>query len=228
MARADVYKKKSIVNISKDDYTVNTGSVTRSGNTLNFSSNSRCTFSKSYTKKKPLTSSKLKVEYNLGLTGSDISTRYNNNIQINLNIEFYNGTYNESTENTKLTDGKKKTIQIIPYKNNENTGGYKFEEIELESNYIKSIDIIIAYYGSGSMRLNNLGIYVTVIGDESSVTEIDDDHINDLIEQYINDHPIQTDLIIPGLNAIPDISTVEDGFTFRLLTASTLPIGGTP
>jgi hypothetical protein len=57
---------------------------------------------------------------------------------------------------------------------------------------------------------------VTVIGDESSVTEVDDAHINDLIDQYMNDHPIQTEWLLPILSSMPPIESIPVGYMFGL------------
>lgn len=229
----EVYKNKSIINIRRDSFTVSTGTVTRQGSTLVLDKNSRCTFTYSYDTDKPLTSTKLKVNYNITPSNNN-STRYNNHLQITLNIDYYEGEYNNSSSEMTYRNGKKQSIQIMPYTNREDKGAYKEEIIDLESNYIKRIQVNIAYYDSGSDQssvvINSLGIYQTIFGDENSMYEdfdIDEyrDDLYNMMDQYMAEH---TDLVIPGLTQIPDINTVPDGYTFRLISASTLPIGGQP
>lgn len=222
MGDSVAYKNSSIINIGSDNYTVNSGSVTRNGNTLTLSKNSRCTFSYSYSNDKPLSSTHLKMVYDITASNDNNGTRYSNNIQIYVNIQYYESESSGSGQTYR--DGKKQTIQIIPYKNNEKTGAYKYEEINLNSNYIKSIDVIIAYYNSSqeqsSVTINKLNLFSTVIGSESSINEsLDynelDDYLNDYMDEYMDEH--YTDkLLIPYEPSVPAAGTRPAGYICRL------------
>lgn len=219
MSDSVAYKNKSIININSDNFVVNTGTVTRQNKTLVLNANSRCTFTYNYSSDKPLSSTHLKCVYDINNNNSNRSTRYSNNFQINLKIHYYESKYDETQGKEVYSNGKIETIQVMPYSNNENTGAYKFEEINLDTNYIKKIEVIIAYYNSADlnsrMTINILNLFPTVVGSEQSINEdIDDNYINDLIEQYMDEHPTQ--LIIPLVSVLPDISTVPDGYICRL------------
>ena len=206
---SEVYKNKSIIDINIDDFTVNTGTVTRT-NVLKLMANSRCTFSYNFAND-PLATTKLKCEYDIFGSNSQLDTRYNDKIKITLKISYYNEENNRNE--TTYVDGKTSNVQIIPYLNNESMGAYEYEEINCESNYIKSIDVIIAYYDSGSdnyVNINKLSIFPTMFASENSTK----DEINNSIEDYMDSHP--QELVIPLLDSIPDINSVPDGYIFRL------------
>lgn len=208
MASTETYSNTSLINIATDNYTVNAGTVTRSGGKLTFDAGSRCTFSKSYGSK-GLNTTKLKVNYNVDASG--LTTRYNNNISIQLKIQYYEREY----ENGEYVyhDGKWETVEIIPYTSDEEKGNYKEDIIDTEGNYIKKMNIIIRFNGnSGSIDLTKLNIFNTVDIDEDNLSESvmnnEDiqDYINDLIEQRI-----QEGCYIRLLQTQADLSTVQEG-----------------
>lgn len=184
MASSETYSSRSIINIASDAFTVDTGTVTRSGGEITFSANSRCTFSKNYGNK-GLSTKKLKVIYSIN--ASNLTTRYNNNIFIQLKIQYYNRTY--VNDEYVYTDGNWQTIEVIPYNNNENKGNYKNDIIDTNGNYIKQIKIIIGFNGSsGSIILEKLNIYNTVDINEEEITQDIEYEVthNNNIKDYFN------------------------------------------
>jgi len=194
MASTETYSNTSLINIASDSYTVNAGTVTRSGGKLTFSAGSRCTFSKGYGST-GLNTTKLKVSYNVDASG--LVTRYNNNISIQLQIQYLEREY----ENGEYTyhDGQWQTIELIPYTSDEEKGNYKEDIIDTECSYIKQMKVVIKFNGtSGTIDLTKLNIFNTVdIDPEELKEEIKDevidnqdiyDYINDLIDTRINDN----------------------------------------
>ena len=172
----DIYSTTSIINIGTDQYIVNAGTVTRSGGTLTFRANSRCTFNKIFGSK-GLSARKLKVEYNVD--ASSLSTRYNNNINIQLKVQFYNREYNNGQY--VYNDGNYQTIEVIPYTSDENKGNYKNDIISLDGSYIKSMQTIIRFNGSsGTIDLTKLNIYNTV--------DVDEEYINDSMNKWADNN----------------------------------------
>lgn len=194
MASTETYSNTSLINIASDSYTVNAGTVTRSGGKLTFSANSRCTFSKGYGAT-GLNTTKLKVNYNVDASG--LVTRYNNNISIQLQIQYLEREY----ENNEYVyrDGQWQTIELIPYTSDEEKGNYKEDIIDTEGSYIKQMKVVIKFNGtSGTIDLTKLNIFNTVdIDPEELKEEITDeildnpdiyDYINDLIDSRINEN----------------------------------------
>lgn len=210
MADSTAYKKKSIINIGKNRFTVNEGTVVRINKTLKLNANSKCTFSYSYTKAKPLSSTKLKCIYDIFTSDESESSRYNNNLQIILNIKYFNSKYDDDSDSDDLTNGKIQTIQIIPYNNREKTGEYEFDEIDCVSNYIKHIDVIISYHDTNVndyVIINSLKLHSTVIGSDSSV--------DDAIEDYFENNGLVIPLS-PTAPLPPDPTGYPAGTIFRL------------
>lgn len=194
MASTETYSNTSLINIASDSYTVNAGTVTRSGGKLTFSANSRCTFSKGYGAT-GLNTTKLKVAYNVD--ASNLTTRYNNNISIQLQVQYLEREY----ENGEYTyhDGQWQTIEVIPYTSNEEKGNYKEDIIDTAGSYIKQMKVVIKFNGtSGTIDLTKLNIFNTVdIDPEQFREQIEDevldnqdiyDYINDLIDSRINEN----------------------------------------
>lgn len=212
MASTETYSNTSLINIASDSYTVNAGTVTRSGGKLTFSANSRCTFSKGY-EATGLNTTKLKINYNVDASG--LVTRYNNNISIQLQIQYLEREY----ENNEYVyhDGQWQTIELIPYTSTEEKGNYKEDIIDTEGSYIKQMKVVIKFNGtSGTIDLTKLNIFNTVdIDPESMRDEIEDEVLNnEEIYDYINDlidSKISEGCFIRLLQTQAELSTVQEG-----------------
>lgn len=69
-------------------------------------------------------------------------SRYDMSSMIIIRVHFYNqGDYNAETNKYSYTDGNYQNISIVPYASGSEVN-YKTEEIDLDNNYIKSIQII--------------------------------------------------------------------------------------
>ena len=206
MGRNDItYSDKSLINISSDNFVVNQGTVTRSGGVLQFGSNSRCTFSKSYSSNAMPVDS-LKVTYQVL---SELSSRYNNTISIQVKMQFYERDYQNGQY--VYTDGKWQTVEIIPYNNSEEKGNYKFDEIETSGKYIKQLQVVIRYQANtGSATLSSLGIYNNVIDPDSVATAVNNYFDNGGTFQY---------LVVPFYDDFPDPATVPNNIIFGIETS---------
>lgn len=158
MASKDTYAKKSLIDIANDSFIVDAGTVTRSDGGLNLGASSRCTFTKNYTKD-DMSADKLKVDYSL--LANEVSSRYNDKITIQLRVQYYETSYDNGE--TQYTAGKWQTIDVIPYTEDENKGNYKFDAIETEGRYIKTLKCVIRNNNSNkTARLNKLGVYNSI------------------------------------------------------------------
>lgn len=208
MASTETYSNTSLINIASDSYTVNTGTVTRSGGKLTFSAGSRCTFSKGYGAT-GLNTTKLKVAYNVD--ASNLTTRYNNNISIQLQVQYLEREY----ENGQYVyhDGQWQTIEVIPYTSGEDKGNYKEDIIDTAGSYIKQMKIVIKFNGSsGTIDLTKLNIFNTVDVDPEQLTDeiLNNEEIYDYINDLI-DSKISEGCFIRLLASQAELSTVQEG-----------------
>lgn len=202
MASKETYSKNSLIDIGTDSFVVDAGIVTRINNGLKLGVGSRCTFTKNYTND-DISTDKLKVKYSL--SANEISSRYNNKIAIQLKIQYYETTYDQGE--TQYTDGKWQTIEVIPYTKNENKGNYKFDAIETEGRYIKTLKCVIRNNNKTTARLNKLGIYNSIYNPKEVV-------------DAINEYTDGINLVIPLVQTLPDITEVPDGYICRLASIS--------
>ena len=194
------YSTSSLINISADNFEVKKGNIIREGNAIRLGANSRCTFSYNYSSEKIRDSNKLKIDYDIKADG--ISTRYNDDISIVLNINFY------KLDNNEYIDGGYQNVVVIPYTNSEDKGNITVEEIDLKEIYIKSltVDIVFNSEDEGTeIIVNKLGIYKTI--------NVDDDYIIDTVKDALYNNLME--LVIPLIDKLPDINDVPDGAIFR-------------
>lgn len=215
MAQDVVYSNKSIVDISNDSYTVDKGTVTRSGGVLTLGADSRCTFSKSFGEK-GIEASKLKVQCDVDNSGA--ISRYNNNIAVQLKVQYYEREYKNNDYVYK--DGKWQTIELIPYSTNEARGNYKEDIIDTEDSYIKQVKVIIRNNGtSDGVKLTKLNIFNTVTVDKEVIKDeiMTDAEIKDYIDTIIDDYigGGTVDLVIPLINSISEMANKPDGAIAR-------------
>lgn len=204
---SDSYSTTSLINIASDPFTVNAGTVTRNGGTMTFTYNSRCTFNKTFGSK-GLNTRKLKVEYNVDTDG--LSTRYNNNIYVQLKIQFYEREYTNG-EYT-YSNGVYQTIDIMPYSSDEEKGNYKNDIIDLDGQFIKSMQIIIRFNGTGgTIDLTKLNIYYTVDIDEDSFNNYADRWANDNFSDYYDNMVQQVGTYIEPRTSDPSGSELYAG-----------------
>lgn len=208
MASTETYSNTSLINIASDSYTVNAGTVTRSGGKLTFSAGSRCTFSKGYGAT-GLNTTKLKVAYNVD--ASNLTTRYNNNISIQLQVQYLEREY----ENGQYVyhDGQWQTIEVIPYTSDEEKGNYKEDIIDTAGSYIKQMKIVIKFNGSsGTIDLTKLNIFNTVDVDPEQLTDeiLNNEDIYDYINDLI-DTKISEGCFLRLLTSQAELSTVQEG-----------------
>lgn len=204
---SDTYSSTSLINIGSDPFTVNTGTVTRNGSILEFVYNSRCTFDKTFGAK-GLNTRKLKVEYNVDTDG--LSTRYNNNIYIQLKVQFYEREYNNGQYT--YSDGVYQTIDIMPYSSDEEKGNYKNDIIDLDAQFIKSMKIIIRFNGtSGTIDLTKLNIYYTVDINEDSFNDYADNWADNNFSNYYDNMVQQVGTYIEPRTSDPPASDLYAG-----------------
>jgi hypothetical protein len=133
---------------------------------------------------------------------------------------------------TYTDSGVKPTTEIFypsyAFEDNQET----YTIVQLSGDKINSIDIDIINSEESTIKITETGLYTILVADSNDIVEvIQENYVDDptqfeaFMDQYFADHPLDQ-FVIPGLNQIPNINDVPDGYTFRLISGSILPIGG--
>lgn len=139
--------------------------------------------------------SNIKFEYNIHSSNSKLSTRYAQTISVLVKLKYraLNEDDKESYQN----------ITIMPYTTDEDTGSYKFEEISLNKNNVKSMDVTVNFNGDDEIIIEKAKWYKSKNGvDENDVTNI----VNDGFSSG------RINLCIPVVYELPDANRVPDGY----------------
>lgn len=156
-----------------------------------------------------LTNVKKKVTYfkllaNVTTDDTSLNTSYVHKVAVMLKVHY-----------TKA--GISDTIELF-YPNFDFEDDYiNYTIIEMSGDKISSIEIKIMNSEASDITVTQLGLnYIVQVTEETLNENIKDAYENDPtdIDEILANAPH----IIPGLTAIPEISTVQDGFTFRLLS----------
>lgn len=214
------WAKKSLINIMKDTYTVTHGTVTKGAWSLEFDANSQCVFTKTYSKgSKPL--DKLKVEY---FIEHNLTSRYNTKFNVVLNMQFWDKEYDEDNDEYVYKVGKCQSIQILPYNDAENKGNYKFDEIDTNGKFLKSLEVVLSYNGtSGTVDAYDVNIFRNVVEpaqvgeainqyiDEGGHMEFNQTDLANALNQYFSGGGT-INWVFPTVEEIPDVGDVPNGY----------------
>ena len=106
--------------------------------------------------------------------------------------------------------------------------------IELSGDKVSSINVQIINSEEETIDITYTALHYMTVVDQGNISEelyenyqVDDSYFTNLMDQYMQDHGISPNkLIIPGYTSIPPLADLQEGETFRLISASILPIGG--
>jgi hypothetical protein len=154
------YSKNTLINIYKDTIVSYGGSYTQSNEKLQINKNSWVSFVKDIDSgENGIKTDSLNVEIDIKASGSDISSRYNSKIKVNIKIQYYAEIPNDNGT-VDYTPGLCETICITPYLSNETDGKINSYPIETKNMPIKRLEVYIYNAtDSQSVNINNFGIY---------------------------------------------------------------------
>lgn len=136
------WSKNSIIDISSDPIYNQEGTVTKAALALTLGPTSKASFQYTYGQDEKLIRTN-KLRAILIATSSDTNqlTRYNNNIEVEIQIQYYEEQINTSTgETAGFTDGSYDNSYIEPYLQSESRDGLIDEFIiDIENKFIKTI-----------------------------------------------------------------------------------------
>lgn len=154
------YSKKSITNIANDELTVEEGNVVQSNGKLILGPNSKCSFTYNYdTKNNSLQTNSFMTKCNIENSESNISSRYNPNVVINISIQYFEETKDDGGNTIDYVEGYTSAHSVYPYYNDEVDGFINLLDIDIRGNKIKRVKIDIVNNSNDELVVLDLGIY---------------------------------------------------------------------
>lgn len=151
------YSKKSIINIANDKLTVEEGSVVQSGGKLILGANSKCSFTYDYdAKNNSLQANSFIIKYNIENSESGMSSRYNPKVVVNIFIQYFEETKDESGNTIDYIEGDSSVYSIYPYYNDELDGFIDMVCISTQPTLIKRVKVEIRIDSENSTVIREL------------------------------------------------------------------------
>lgn len=137
-----VWNKKSIINIDKDTMSKSTGTATVNNSSLVLGANSSATYNYSYgTTDNTMKTSNLKFILDVLNSDKTINSRYNEDVQVEIYIQYYKKQLDTSGNEAGYVLGINDTYQINPYFNHEKEGYTSVYELEIKDEFMVFIEI---------------------------------------------------------------------------------------
>lgn len=142
MANQVAYSRKSIIDLSKDTIKVSYGTVERNGSKLNLVGRARCGFEYTFnTTGDTIKADQLQLQVTTSSSNSDGNTRYNSNIAVLMQVQYWEEVIDSAGAITDYIDGTYDVFKIFPYLVSESDGYNDIYTFNINSAYIKSIYI---------------------------------------------------------------------------------------
>lgn len=137
------FSKETLIDISTDSMTDQTGEVTVSGSNLILPPHSSATYEYDYNYEKDLIkSSRLQFLFDVINSNTDASSRYNDEVYVKIYVQYWEEEYDEDGESTGYIEGFIDTDRVIPYFVHETKGYTNTYNINTDDYLIKSITYI--------------------------------------------------------------------------------------
>jgi hypothetical protein len=142
MANQVAYSRKSIINLSKDTIKVSYGTVERNGSNLSLVGRARCGFEYNFnTTGETIRADQLQLQVTVASSNSDGNTRYNSNIAVLMQVQYWEEVIDSAGAITDYVDGTYDVFKVFPYLVTESDGYNDIYNFSISSAYIKSIYI---------------------------------------------------------------------------------------
>lgn len=142
MANQIAYSRKSIINLSSDSIKVSYGTVEKTGGELSLKGRARCGFEYTFkTTGDTIKSEQLQLELDVNSGSAGVSTRYNNNIAVLVQVEYWDEVIDSAGAITGYTNGNTDVYKIYPYLTSETEGYNNLYTLNIDSKYLKTVYI---------------------------------------------------------------------------------------
>lgn len=224
----EIWSKNSLINVSKDTPSDQSGTVTIENSSIILGVNSYVSYEYNYAATDTLikTNSML-LEQLVRYTGL---TRYTDIISITIRIQYW-----EQNEDETYTDGNYESLKVYPYSNAEDSSKESRQtQLEITNEYIKNIKITFSNESTEQIRIDsptllyNLDIeeIVSNIGTSDTPLESVDTYINGMVAYYKGDDMPVTIKVEQETNGMY-IMNVSDRYMFSIvLHEGSMPWGG--
>ena len=149
MAIDIIYSKDSICNLDIDVVDNSTGTFTKVGSSIRLDKKSSCgykyTFNKTSDDGKILKCDYIRLDCEVTAPSINMSTRYNNNVVVELGMQLYKYIMDEHGNVVDIVDGEFKKFTIYPYLLHEKDGYIKNLAIHINDRQIKEITLKLCY-----------------------------------------------------------------------------------
>lgn len=149
MAIDIIYSKDSICNLDIDVVDNSTGTFQKVGAGIRLDKNSSCgykyTFSKTSDLGKVLRCDYIMLDCTVTAQSNEMSTRYNNNVVLELGIQLYKDVKDDNGNTVDIVDGEFKRFTIYPYLSHEKDGYIRALSIPIDDRQIKEVTLKLCY-----------------------------------------------------------------------------------
>lgn len=180
MAVDILYSKDSICNLDIDVVDNSTGTFTKVGSGLKLDKNSSCgykyTFNKTSDAGKTLRCDYIKFDCVVNAPSIDMSTRYNNNVVVELGMQLYKYIIDVNGNVVDIVDGEFKRFTIYPYLFHEKDGYITTLAIPIDDRQIKNITLKL-YYNDGlddNITFKSVKLFASIKPEEAIEDNITD------------------------------------------------------
>lgn len=208
------WSKTSIVNIKNDKIASYSGNASVSGNKMTLNGVSEILYNYKYnTSNKLIHSEKLKFVLNVDSSNNSDHTRYNENVCINIYIQYFEETYDAHGEHTGWVDGAFDTLIVNPYLNNEVDGYNRSFDLDIKDDPIKLIKIQYCNNGNSVITFNDPKLYYSMNTYEAVDDALEDsDYIEETIKEDVEDYideRIEEGTIVFQRYKVPEMTLAE-------------------
>ena len=157
------WSRSSITNVALDTINSQSGNASKSGSNIIINKNGSISFLYSYGHTEGnLRTNKFQLNLNIASNNSNEVTRYNTNLAVDIQIQYYEEVLDKNGDVTGYTDGQYDCLSVFPYITSERDGYIKEFIVDLENKYIKNILVTFRYDGENTINIYNPRIYYSM------------------------------------------------------------------
>ena len=173
MANQVAFSNKSIIDLSRDTIKVSYETVERNGSKLSLIGRARCGFEYNFdTSKNTIKSDQLQFSLRVSSSNSTDVTRYNGNIAVLINIQYWEENIDSAGVVTGYTEGVFDTIKIYPYLISESEGYFEIYTLDTDSQYIKTIYVEFINLGESTITFDEVRLNYSITVSQAVVDTV--------------------------------------------------------
>lgn len=173
MANQLAYSKKSIVDLSKDTVKVTYETVERNGSRLSLVGRARAGFEYNFkTTGDTIQCEQLQLGLRVSSSNTSDTTRYNGNIAVLLQVQYWKETIDSAGVITGYTDGDYDVIKLYPYLESETDGYFNIYNIDTQDKYIKRVYVEFINLGESTITFDKVTLNYSITVSQAVVETV--------------------------------------------------------